>query len=177
LEIETQLYHFKKHQVVHYQLYNETLGQATYDQNMEYGRLVWTSIQNFVTSANHSTAAANFINEKMRSRLNEYIRSEKKTLDAMKRWDDFKILNIRPYFSEKGIFNSKVAFDYSPDDHASMLFNDKILIREELILQYGSIEFDQNLFNLRMLTAWVILMLEEQKELNTILNHELKSQL
>lgn len=177
LSIETQLYHFKMHQEVHYQFHNETLGEAAYDPNKEYGRLAWTSIQSFIISANHSTAAANFINQEMRSKLNEYIGGEKKLFDAMKAWDDFKVLHIRPFLSEKGIFNTKLAFSYNLDDSLSLFFNDQVLKREVLVRQYGTTEFDQMLFNLRLLTSWVIAMLEEQKKLNTNLKHALKSQL
>jgi len=170
---------FKIHQDIHFQVYDETQLLAGFDSTLNYGRLYWKSTFIPRMGNNYGEIIPEFSNEEIRELLNNYILFEKRVLDAFKDWDDMKVNTLIPYFANHGILNTKLTFQDAPRyEMYTAGRSEKILIQyDKLKERYGSVELDQNLFDLRWKTSWIIVNLERlgqrNERLKKVLNNEL----
>jgi hypothetical protein len=174
--VEDIIERLKNHQDVHYHIYYETQGNAEYDSNQDYSRLRWTYYYDPIVTNNHSDAAAYLANEGIRVLLNEYIKIETRSAQATEYWNALKINDIRPYLSRYGVFDSNEIFNDTPYEHLSLL-KAKVVNYDKLKIQFGTVELDQLLFELRIKTAYSIRLFEELLEGNTHLRLALENEI
>ena len=125
----------------------------------------WFSNYNSIITDNYSNTVSDISNERVRDALNNYFKVEKQTLKAFENWDKLKLEIVRPYTLKHGILNSDVIFKEIQSNWINILDMEfDIVSYEKLQAQYGSIEFDQLLSSLWIITGYVIFCLENQVE-------------
>ena len=166
----------KGYQDVHYQVYNETKGRSQYDSTIYYNSLQWIFPYHLEIAEKYSETLAEITNEKIRELLKSYISREKGTGDAYVEWNAFKVQHLRPFFNKYGIHNTEAAFNDRPYTFNSLMGID-ILKHSRLKDQYGTIELDELLFELRFKTSWIFQNLNWQEEKNIELAYALEYEL
>jgi len=166
----------EKYQDVHYHVYNESKGRASYDSTIIYNNLLWIENYNMDIEEKYSISIVNLTNEKIRELLKDYINSEKVTQNAFDIFNEMKLLRLRPFFRKNGIHNVEPAFNDQPYPMTS-LFEMDLIEHSKLEEQYGTTEMDELLFELRYQTSWVYTTLERLKEANKKFELALKDEL
>lgn len=170
---KTEIQYLKRHQDLHYYIYNQTAGKPKNDSIMSYNRLQWIIIYHPKIEENYAGIIEKISNDSIRDLVSQYILTEKVTKDANKEFNAYKLEHLRPYFSRNGILNTESAFNETPYDFMS-LDNVELINRKKLEEQYGSNELDQILFNLRFKTSWQIhnnnKLLQDNINLRKVLN-------
>ena len=169
---------FIKYQNFNFQLYDESIGKSQYDENVYYNYLQWVHRYNVFIGDKYDKFLSSITNKKIHSKLKLYIDQELYTKGAIEEWNDQQRQRVRPFLSKHGINNSEVSFqnhyyDFTPLTRINFINHSK------LFEQYGTIEFDQLLFDRRFKTAFVyqnlVWQLVINRELQVILSHELSS--
>lgn len=176
LNIDWHINHMKNYQNTHYKIYNESRGKVQPNSNIYYNSLQWVHPFNPIIHENYSVSLVNISNEKIREVLNTNISSENRAIDAYNEWNDFKIEHVRPFFRKYGIHNTERAFNDKPYDFMSLV-RINLIERSKLKEHYGTIEFDEILFDLRFKTSWLIEKLTILEESNRQLAHALEQEL
>ncbi|GLR18220.1 DUF6090 family protein [Portibacter lacus] len=143
----------KRHQNVHYQVYNESKGRAAYDLNTNLNFLHWLQIFEADISEKHTESLSSIRNDNIRDLLKHFIRKEKGVSDNYTRWNKLKQEHVRPFFRKYGIHNTEAAFNDNPYDFAPLGYID-LIDHSKLKELYGSTELDEILFDLRFQTSW-----------------------
>lgn len=166
----------KIRQDVHYHVYNESKGRASYDSIIDYNELLWIHPYHMEIEEKYGDLIISLTNEKIRDLLKNYISSEKVTQNAYDVWNEMKLLRLRPYFRKHGIHNVEPVFNEQPYSMTS-LFEMDLIEHPKLEEQYGTTEMEELLFELRYQTSWVYTTLERLKEANKKFELALKEEL
>ena len=73
---------------------------------------------------------------------------------------------MRPYFAKHGIYDNSVVYNDKPYEFNAMADKGSIINVEKLRAQYGTVEFDQILYELRHKASWYLHCLNNQKLAN-----------
>ena len=144
--IANALTRYKKHQDLHYHLYDEMNGKASYDSTLSYGLL--RTLNNFIplVKENYQPIVGNIINEKVREGLNSYFRVEENVVeDATVQFNNLKFDFVRPYLTAHNIIDVDALFSTSRYEMGDTRHS---LNYEALRAQFNSPEFGQILFEL-----------------------------
>jgi hypothetical protein len=171
-----QIEKLEKYQDVHYHVYNESKGRASYDSILDYNKLLWIENYNMDIEEKYSSSIVNLTNEKIRDLIKRYIRNEKVTQNAYDVFNEMKLQRLRPFFRKYGIHNVEPAFNDQPYFFDS-LFEMDLIEHSKLEEQYGTTELDELLFELRYQTSWVYTTLNRLKESNKEFVLALKNEL
>ncbi len=155
----------KRSQDVHYQVYNESKGRAAYDLNTNLNFLQWFQIFDADISEKHTESLSSIRNDSIRDLLKHFIRKEKGVSDSYTRWNKLKEEHLKPFFRKYGIHDTEAAFNDNPYDFAPLGYID-LIDHSKLKEQYGSIELDEILFDLRLQTSWTYSSLKNLETLN-----------
>jgi tetratricopeptide (TPR) repeat protein len=155
----------KRHQNVHYQVYNESKGRAMYSPIMNYSFLRWIAGFSADISEKHTESLSRIKNDSIRDLLKDFIRKEKKVSRAFKDWNKIKDEGLKPFFNKYGIYNTQAAFTENSYDFEPLLYID-LIDHSKLKEQYGSTELDQILFELRLGTSYAYSKLKELERSN-----------
>ena len=176
VRMENHIANIRSYQDVTYHVYNETQEKAEYDSNVYYNTLQWIHPFNPIIHENYSVSIVDINNVEVRDWLNANIAAENKTIDAFIEWNEFKVEELRPFFNKYGIHNTEGAFNDQPYNFYSLLSVD-LIEHSKLREQYGTVELDELLFNLRFKTSWLLSNLGSLKESNRGLAHVLEDEL
>lgn len=142
-----------RYQNVHYQVYNESIGRAAYDPNTNYNFLHWIQPYGAGISEKHTESLSNIRNDSIRDWLKYLIRNEELVSTSYTIWNKLKVERLRPFLNKYGIHDTEAAFNDNPYDFGPLLYID-LIDHSKLKEQYGSIELDEILFDLRLQTSW-----------------------
>lgn len=162
--ISSALTGFKSHQDLHYHLYDEMKGKASYDSTLEYGLLRWIQPFNLIVKENYQPIVDQIINETVRDSLNAYFRREE---FAQTGWNEFtsqKINFVRPYLTSNNISDVDAVFSIARYEGNDV---NKMLNYESMEAQFNTYEFGQVLYELRVKTAASIQTISFLKEANS----------
>ena len=158
-------------------IYNETIGKATYDStNTIYNSLRWHNVYDLIVTNKHASAISEISNDNIIDLLNQKIRIEVANSQAKNRFNIYKDEIIPEFFSRHGLHDNKVLFNLEKNKW-SPIVNTNIVNYDRLKLQYGTIEFDEILANLRIFIAWAVHNLEKLIEINKEISVTLKGEL
>ena len=166
----------KRRQDVHYHVYNESKGRASYDSTIHYNELLWIHPYYMEIEEKYGNSIISLTNDKIRDLLKDYISHEKATQNAYDVWNEMKLLRLRPYFRKHGIHNVEPAFNDQPYPMTS-LFEMDLIEHSKLEEQYGTMEMEELLFELRYQTSWVYTTLERLNDANKKFELALKEEL
>ena len=158
-------------------IYNETIGKATYDStNTIYNSLRWHNVYDLIVTNKHASAISEISNDNIIDLLNQKIRIEVANSQAKNRFNIYKDEIVPEFFSRHGLHDNKVLFNLEKNKW-SPIVNTNIVNYDRLKLQYGTIEFDEILANLRIFIAWAVHNLEKLIEINKEISVTLKGEL
>ena len=143
----------KRIQNVHYQVYNESKGRASYDPTTNYRHLQWTVTYVDDISEKYTDALSSIRNDSIRDLLKDFIRTEKTVSEAYKTWNGVKKERLWPFLNKYGLHNTEGTFNDEPYDVMPLFYLD-IIDHSKLKQQFGTIELDEILFDLRLWTSW-----------------------
>jgi len=175
--LDTAMITFKRHLDSYDHIFNETIGKASYDSiNIIYNDLRWNNIYDLIVTNKHKAFFSEISIDKITELLNEKINQEVKLLQANNSFNIFKNEKAKSFLEKHGILDSKTIFKLEKYKF-SPFFDTNIILYDKLKLQYGTIEFDQLLANLRVKTSWAIWNLEtlmgKNNEIRIALEEEL----
>ncbi|NND94276.1 MAG: hypothetical protein HKN45_05380 [Flavobacteriales bacterium] len=143
----------KRQQNVHYQVYNESKGRAEYDPTTNYHHLQWLRSYSPEISEKHTESLAMISNDSIRDLLKNIIKREQQASEAVTRWNQVKEERLFPFLSKYGLHDTEAAFNDHPYDFGPLGYL-QIIDHSKLKEQYGSVELDEILFDLRVWTSW-----------------------
>ena len=174
--IKDHLVYYTEDQSMHHHIYRETQGFTVNDTAVEYGRLRTTLIFTLIIKANYSETTEEISNVRIREKLDNYFNLETHVHDAFEHIYTFKNDELKPFLSKYGINNTGELFDNLQKNYFELREND-IISYPKLKERYGTVEFDQLLFNLGIKTSWALAALQDllaaNEDLQIVLNNEL----
>ncbi|MDB9961166.1 DUF6090 family protein [Oceanihabitans sp.] len=177
LKIERNARQFSGYSRTYSHIYNETKGEALYNPNLNYDHVLWFHRYNMFIKEKYSGSFANITNDEIHNHLKSFISRENETNDAMNEWNEHQLKNVRPYLSKHGINQTKSMFNSELNGFADIINQTDLIDYSKLKEQFGSIEFDQLLFNMQFKTTWVHQNLVWMNENNLSFQNELKKEL
>ena len=163
---------FRKIQI---QVFRESIGKATYDENIEYIQLRWGERFNPVVKENNNLAISTISSDSIRNQINQYFKQEARTIEALELSNKLRREKLRDFLTKNGVLNTSALYDVK-DFGFDSLYHLDFINYDKLKEQYGSIELDQILAELRIEMSWTltkVLELIEENE-NLILTLESK---
>lgn len=160
----------------HYQVYNESKGKVQFNSTKSYNSLQWIFPFHLSIAEKHNESLTILSNDDIRDLLKWYIRQEQNTKDAYDEWNELKEQRLRPFFNKYGIHNTEDIFNDSRYNFYE-LTSVNLINHSKLQEQYGTIEMDELLFDLRFKTSWVFTKLRELKQANNTLEQALVNEL
>jgi len=164
--IENKIYSLKDHQNLHFQLYDESQGKAEYDPTTNYKNLYIYSVGKLFFYENHSKTLPLLNNNETHNLLKKYIDQEKWATTSNEDWNKVKTEQIRPFLAKHGIKNTEEVFKVQSSDDWLALSYTSLVSYPKLVEQYGTVEFDQLLYDLRIYTTWSLYRYNLLKEAN-----------
>lgn len=175
-KIQEHINYFTQVQSVQYHIYQETKGLATYDSTVSYQLLRPIRIFNLVTRKNLSEKNIIIKNDNVKKQLESYFTTEEYVKSALTDINNFKNEHLRPALSKYGIHDTQVFYENHQLDYFELAEKNYINY-SKLKKQYGTIEFDQLLFNLGIRTSWALQGLKLAKEEGLKLKYFLENEL
>ncbi len=172
--IETTINELKFHQDIHYHMYFEAIGEATFDPNVKYGSIRWNMAFAPLTKDNHQEVVSRISNDNIRALMNNYFRSQDEADIAINTFNIMIVELIRPYLTQHNIMDTKEVYE-QPRYKFLNPRDTRHIIYEELRNQYKTPEFYQLLFELRVKTTYPILNLNILLDANKNLQEMLQS--
>tara|TARA_R110002096_G_C14359795_1_gene703880 strand:- start:5 stop:796 length:792 start_codon:yes stop_codon:yes gene_type:complete len=164
-DAQTQIRWFKHFQDIHFEIYRQTKDSSSFNPNLDYNTLIWTNIHRPLIQENFGNKVNGMSNENIQELFRDVIWREKLTSEAMNEWNDFKLNSLRPFLAKYGINNTKTSFNHKPYEFMS-LDNIQLINYEKLRSKYGSMEFDQILYESRHKASWIIHCLLNMEKAN-----------
>lgn len=172
-KVKKQIEWFKESQDIHYQIYNETIGKASFDSTMPYHDLVWhVPMRNFI-GENYTSKMGEINDERLMRILRDYLWREELALEAIGEWNDVKLNKVRPFLDKNGLYDNQVAFNDDPYEFMTIDKDGIIINYERFSAHYGTQELDQLLYYLRHSASWVLHCMGKLEDANTNLNQAL----
>ena len=175
--IENKIYNLKTHQNLHFQLYDESQGKAEYDPTTNYKNLYTYSPNQLFFYENHSKSLPLITDKEAHSLLKKYIDQEKLTTTSNEDWNKIKTEQIRPFLTKHGIKNTEAVFKVRSSDDWPAVSYTSLISYPKLVEQYGNVEFDQLLYELRIYTTWSLYHYNLLKEANREFEKFLKNKI
>ena len=175
--LDTAMITYKRHLDSYDHIFKETIGEASYDSNsFIYNDLRWNNIYDLTVTNKHKAYYSEISNDKIIELLNEKINQEVKLLQANNSFNIFKNEKAKSFLEKHGILDSEAIFKIEKYKFLPF-FETNIMLYDKIKLQYGTIEFDQLLANLRVKTSWAIsnleILMRKNNEVKTALKEEL----
>ncbi|PTM08728.1 MAG: hypothetical protein DA407_07335 [Bacteroidetes bacterium] len=164
--IEKKIYSLKSNQNLHFQLYDESIGKTEYDPTVNYKNLYTYSPGQLFFYENHSKSLPFITDNETHDLLKKYIDQEKITTTSNEDWNKVKTEKIRPFLTKHGIKNTEAVFKVQSFDDWPTLSYASLILYPKLVEQYGTVEFDQLLYELRIFTTWSLYHYNLLKEAN-----------
>ena len=175
--IENYMKEVHNYQRFHFHVYNESKGKAQYDSTIVYNYMHWTFRYNMFFNIKYANKLSSITDVVIRKKLKYYLNQEHITNIAVTEWNDYKLKIVQPFFNKHGVNNSEVVYSVEFPDF-QVLERLEYINYKKLNELYGTIEFDQLLFDLRYKTTWIfqnlIWLKKNNKEFKEILKSELK---
>jgi len=169
-KISKQMEWFRKSQDIHYRIYNESIGKASFDSTMHYHDLIWTAtVRNFI-GENYTSKIGEISDERLMRILRDYLWREELVIEAINEWNDIKLNKVRLFLDQKGLYNTRVAFNDKPYEFMSMAKDGILIDYQKLSALYGTEDFDQILYYLRHSASWCLHCMGKLEEAGTNLN-------
>ena len=165
-----QISWFRESQDIHYQIYRESLGHASFDSTMRYHDLVWTAIVRDFISENYHSRMHEISDERLKRILRDYLWREQLVMEAINEWNDTKMNKVRPFLEKNGLYNNEVVFNDKPYEFMNIGKDGLIIDYNRLTEHYGSQELDQLLYTLRHSASWCLHCMGKLDEASTNLN-------
>lgn len=163
--VKSDLDRLNQHQSMHFHLYKEIRGKATYDPDINYHLLRLTRYYIPIITENYMGSVSDISNERVRDALNDYIKEEKATLKSFDNFNQVKLKMLRPFSEKHGLMNTDVIFNEVQSNWKNVLDTViNVVSYDKLKAQYGSQELDQILSSLWLQSGHVIHRLEVQTE-------------
>ncbi|MDT0557841.1 DUF6090 family protein [Ichthyenterobacterium sp. W332] len=144
---------------------NKIIDKTSYLHQLRWGG-------NIVSIAFEENISKEIVNKDIQEAIKIYYRNQKTTItEATVYWEVVRDL-VRPFLRKHGIHNSKSVkeLNYYADD-----IDIELLIEEKLTAHYGSEEFEQILFELRLKGGGLINLLDKLSKSNRELTNVLKA--
>ena len=106
---------YKEHNDVHYNLYNTSIGKASYDSTLRYGVLRWNVSFAPTFKDSYQNKVDLISNDSISSAMLNYFRVQDQTETVVKLYETSKATVLRPYITENNIMNLDEVF--SKDRH------------------------------------------------------------
>jgi tetratricopeptide (TPR) repeat protein len=178
--IENKIRDLNAHQNIHFQIYFESQGKAEYNPTINYKSLYNYSLVQLFFDENYSKSLPLINDNETHNLLKKYIDQEKITTTSNIQWNEIKTEHLKPFLAKHGIKNTEAVFEIqSPDDWAAVSYS-QLISYPKLIEQYGTIEFNQLLYELRVYTTWLLhnfnLLKKSNREFEMFLKNKLGSE-
>jgi tetratricopeptide (TPR) repeat protein len=155
----------KRIQNVHYQVYNESKGRASYDPTTNYHHLQWVQTYSADISEKYTESLSNIRNDSIRDLLKSYIRLENNVTEAFTRWNKIKEERLWPFLNKYGLHDSEATFNDHPYEYTPLFYID-VIDHSKLKKHYNTTELNEILFDLRVGTSWNYSALKWLERLN-----------
>jgi len=169
-KVKVQIEFFKISQDIHYQIYNESIGKASFDSTMRYHDLVWHApMRNFI-GENYTSKIGEISDERLMRILRDYLWREELALESIGEWNDVKLNKVRPFLDKNGLYDNQVAFNDDPYEFMTMGKDGLVINYEKFSALYGTKELDQLLYYLRHSASWALHCMGKLEEANANIN-------
>ena len=175
--IERKIYSLKQHQNLHFQLYDETQEIAEYDPLTYYKDLYIYSIGRPFFYENHSKSLPLISDKETYTLLKDYIDQEGVAATSNAEWNKVKTEQVRPFLAKHGIMNADAVFKVRAHGDWPGVVYTSLISYPKLVEQYGTVDFDQLLYELHAQTTWLLYRYEILKESNREFEKFLKNKI
>ena len=134
----------------------------------------WGERFNPVVKENNSKDIGSITNDSIREQLNQYFKQEAETIEALIMSNKLRRGKLREFLTHNGILNTKALYDVE-DMGFDSIYHLDFINYEKLKAQYGSVELDQILAELRIEIAWTLSKIIELIDANNNLILTLES--
>ena len=166
-KVKVQIELFKNSQDIHYQIYNESIGKASYDSTLRYHDIVWHApMRNFI-GENYASRIGEISDERLMRILRDYLWREELALEAIEEWNDVKLNKVRPFLDKNGLYDNQVAFNDEPYEFMTMGKDGIVINYAKFSALYGTQELDQLLYYLRHSASWALHCMGKLEDANT----------
>jgi hypothetical protein len=174
--IVSDIKYYRNNQSIHHKIYKDTQGIFINDSLIDFSKLRAALGFNLTIEANYSKFIKDISKDKIREKIDSYFKLEHFVMDANQYLWNLKEVKLRPFLSKYGINNTRELFNNHQLDYYDLREKD-IFSYSKLKEQYGTVEFDQLLFDLGIKTSWAITALNDVLTANKELQLELKNEL
>ena len=174
--IVNQIKSYENDQLMHYSIYKDTQGLFENNSKINFSKLRAAQVFNLIIEANYSELIKDISNNDLREKIDNYFKLEDFVKDANQYLWNFKEDKARPFLSKYGINNTRELYKNYQLDYFELREKD-VFSYSKLKARYGTVEFDQLLFDLGIKTSWAITALNDVLTANKELQLELKNEL
>ena len=175
--IERKIRTFRNHQNLHFQLYDEAQGKAEYNPTINYKDLYIYSPANLFFNKNHSKSLPLIQDDEIHNLLKKYIDQEDNTTIGNNEWNEIKTKKVRPFLAKYDINNTKEVFNVKSLDDWQEVAYSELISYPKLMEQFGNVEFNQILYELRVYTTWTLYQYNLLKDANREFEMFLKNEI
>ncbi len=174
--INQHIKYYKDDQSMHHYIYQDSQGIWDNDSVIDFSTFRAARIFNLIIEANYSKFTKEISEPEIGKKITVYFELEVHVDNSIKHLFDFKESRLKLFLSKYGINDTKELFNNYQLDYYN-LREKNIFSHSKLKERYGTVEFDQLLFDLGIKTSWAISALENilasNKELQLDLQNEL----
>lgn len=169
-KIRKQIEWFKKSQDIHYQIYKESIGEASFDSSMRYHDLIWTAFLREVIAENYTSKISEISDERLKRILRDYLWREQLVKESIQEWNEVKLQKVRPFLDQNGLYRNDIAYNDEPYKFMNIAKDGTLIDHEKLSGLYGTQELDQLLYYLRHSASWCLHCMGKLEDANANLN-------
>lgn len=153
--INDHIYFTEIYEDLHLQVYSESKGKSSYDSQRTYNYLLWHHRYSMFIKEKYYESLSKITNNEIHAALKGYINQEKIVNTTILDWNNHRQENLRSFFNKYGINDTEAIYKDRSNGLASIINNNTLIKHSKLKEQFGTIEFDQLLFNIRFKTTWM----------------------
>jgi len=161
---------FKESQDIHYHIYRESKGEASYDSTLQYHDLIWTAIIRDAIAENYTNKISEISDERLKRILRDYLWREQLVKEAFQEWNDVKLNKVRPFLDQNGLYRNEIAYNDEPYKFMNIAKDGILIDHEKLSGLYGTQELDQLLYYLRHSASWCLHCMGKLEDANANLD-------
>lgn len=170
--------HFTRYQDFYYHLMEENKGNEGYSEFQHYNYLSWGHRYEAFINEKYNASMSMITNERIHRWLKNYKRVEKDTEDAIDGWNAFHLQTIRPFLRKYGINDAEELYNDRTYGYSELESRVTHINHSRLQEQFGTLEFEQLMADLRIETSWafqnIVWLMELNREFEAVLKEELK---